>query len=38
MEGLRRHSDRVRFFLVHHEEAAAIATTLFKDKIEQLGR
>lgn len=23
MEGLRRHSDRVRFVLVHHEEAAA---------------
>src|SRR5438067_9945065 len=23
MEGLRRHQDRVRFFLVHHEEAAA---------------
>jgi pyruvate dehydrogenase (quinone)/pyruvate oxidase len=29
MEGPRRHSDRVRFFLVHHEE--------FKDKIQQLG-
>jgi pyruvate dehydrogenase (quinone)/pyruvate oxidase len=23
MEGLRRHADRVRFVLVHHEEAAA---------------
>ena len=23
MEGLRRHQDRVRFVLVHHEEAAA---------------
>src|SRR5918992_1766638 len=23
MEGLRRHADRVRFLLVHHEEAAA---------------
>jgi glyoxylate carboligase len=23
MEGLRRHQDRIRFVLVHHEEAAA---------------
>jgi hypothetical protein len=23
MEGLRRHQDKVRFVLVHHEEAAA---------------
>jgi pyruvate dehydrogenase (quinone)/pyruvate oxidase len=23
MEALRRHQDRIRFFLVHHEEAAA---------------
>ena len=23
MEGLRRHSDKVKFVLVHHEEAAA---------------
>jgi thiamine pyrophosphate-dependent acetolactate synthase large subunit-like protein len=56
MEGLRRHQDKVRFVLVHHEEAAAyeqakkfaqaflrgqpheatIATTLFRDQIQQL--
>src|SRR5947209_13487763 len=29
MEGLRRHSDRVRFFLVHHEEAAAFMATAY---------
>ncbi|HEX4656467.1 MAG TPA: thiamine pyrophosphate-binding protein [Streptosporangiaceae bacterium] len=27
MEGLRRHHDRVRFLLVHHEEAAAFMAT-----------
>jgi pyruvate dehydrogenase (quinone) len=27
MEGLRRHSDRIRFVLVHHEEAAAFMAT-----------
>ncbi len=27
MEGLRRHEDRVRFVLVHHEEAAAFMAT-----------
>jgi pyruvate dehydrogenase (quinone) len=27
MEGLRRHSDKVRFVLVHHEEAAAFMAT-----------
>ncbi|MGV9533984.1 thiamine pyrophosphate-dependent enzyme [Streptosporangium sandarakinum] len=27
MEGLRRHTDRVRFVLVHHEEAAAFMAT-----------
>jgi pyruvate dehydrogenase (quinone) len=27
MEGLRRHQDRVRFMLVHHEEAAAFMAT-----------
>ncbi|MEU6737744.1 thiamine pyrophosphate-dependent enzyme [Streptosporangium sandarakinum] len=27
MEGLRRHADRVRFVLVHHEEAAAFMAT-----------
>jgi pyruvate dehydrogenase (quinone) len=27
MEGLRRHADRIRFVLVHHEEAAAFMAT-----------
>src|ERR1700730_10017146 len=27
MEGLRRHQDRIRFVLVHHEEAAAFMAT-----------
>ena len=27
MEGFRRHQDRIRFFLVHHEEAAAFMAT-----------
>src|SRR4051812_49498367 len=27
MEGLRRHQDKVRFVLVHHEEAAAFMAT-----------
>jgi pyruvate dehydrogenase (quinone) len=27
MEGLRRHKDRIRFVLVHHEEAAAFMAT-----------
>lgn len=27
MEALRRHSDRIRFLLVHHEEAAAFMAT-----------
>jgi glyoxylate carboligase len=27
MEGLRRHQDRLRFVLVHHEEAAAFMAT-----------
>ena len=29
MEGLRRHSDRIRFVLVHHEEAAAFMATAY---------
>ena len=29
MEGLRRHPDRVQFFLVHHEEAAAFMATAY---------
>jgi len=27
MEGLRRHKDKIRFVLVHHEEAAAFMAT-----------
>lgn len=29
MEGLRRHREQVRFFLVHHEEAAAFMATAY---------
>jgi pyruvate dehydrogenase (quinone) len=37
MEGLRRHSDRVRFFLVHHEEAAAFMATAYAKATGKLG-
>jgi pyruvate dehydrogenase (quinone)/pyruvate oxidase len=37
MEGLRRHSDRVRFFLVHHEEAAAFMATGYAKATGKLG-
>ncbi len=37
MEGLRRHSDRVRFFLVHHEEAAAFMATAYAKATGRLG-
>jgi thiamine pyrophosphate-dependent acetolactate synthase large subunit-like protein len=37
MEGLRRHSDRVRFFLVHHEEAAAFMATAYAEATGKLG-
>ncbi|MEV1289388.1 thiamine pyrophosphate-dependent enzyme [Micromonospora sp. NPDC049679] len=37
MEGLRRHSDRVRFFLVHHEEAAAFMATGYAKATGRLG-
>jgi pyruvate dehydrogenase (quinone) len=33
MGGSRRHADRIRFVLVHHEEAAA---TVVPDKINEL--
>jgi pyruvate dehydrogenase (quinone)/pyruvate oxidase len=37
MEGLRRHADRVRFFLVHHEEAAAFMATAYAKATGKLG-
>jgi pyruvate dehydrogenase (quinone) len=37
MEGLRRHRDRVKFVLVHHEEAAAFMATAHAKATGQLG-
>ncbi|HEX2149363.1 MAG TPA: thiamine pyrophosphate-dependent enzyme, partial [Actinomycetota bacterium] len=37
MEGLRRHSDRIRFVLVHHEEAAAFMATGYAKSTGKLG-
>src|SRR5438034_6671477 len=37
MEGLRRHKDRVRFFLVHHEESAAFMATGYAKATGRLG-
>ena len=37
MEGLRRHQDRVRFVLVHHEEAAAFMATAYAKATGKLG-
>src|SRR5215470_5122619 len=37
MEGLRRHADRVRFVLVHHEEAAAFMATAYAKATGRLG-
>src|ERR1700759_3017149 len=37
MEGLRRHQDRVRFVLVHHEEAAAFMATAYAKTTGRLG-
>src|SRR5947208_11677927 len=37
MEGLRRHQDRVKFFLVHHEEAAAFMATGYAKATGRLG-
>jgi pyruvate dehydrogenase (quinone)/pyruvate oxidase len=37
MEGLRRHSDKVRFFLVHHEEAAAFMATAYAKATGRIG-
>ena len=37
MEGLRRHPDRIRFVLVHHEEAAAFMATAYAKATGKLG-
>ncbi|MGI5240862.1 thiamine pyrophosphate-dependent enzyme [Dactylosporangium sp. CA-139066] len=37
MEGLRRNSDRVRFVLVHHEEAAAFMATAYAKTTGRIG-
>ena len=37
MEGLRRHEDRLRFVLVHHEEAAAFMATGYAKSTGRLG-
>jgi pyruvate dehydrogenase (quinone) len=37
MEGLRRHSDKIRFVLVHHEEAAAFMATGYAKATGRLG-
>jgi pyruvate dehydrogenase (quinone) len=37
MEGLRRHEDRIRFFLVHHEESAAFMATGYAKSTGRLG-
>ncbi|HLH29027.1 MAG TPA: thiamine pyrophosphate-dependent enzyme [Acidimicrobiales bacterium] len=37
MEGLRRNEDRVRFVLVHHEEAAAFMATAYAKSTGRLG-
>jgi pyruvate dehydrogenase (quinone) len=37
MEGLRRHQDKIRFVLVHHEEAAAFMATGYAKSTGRLG-
>src|SRR3989442_15641036 len=37
MEGFRRHRDRIRFLLVHHEEAAAFMATAYAKSTGRLG-
>ena len=37
MEGFRRHDDRIRFVLVHHEEAAAFMATAYAKTTGRLG-
>src|SRR5918911_2562118 len=37
MEALRRHQDRIRFVLVHHEEAAAFMASAYAKSTGRLG-
>src|SRR5213595_4310795 len=37
MEGLRRHADKVRFILVHHEEAAAFMASAYAKATGRIG-
>jgi len=37
MEGLRRHKDKIRFVLVHHEEAAAFMATAYAKATGKIG-
>src|SRR3954454_25174992 len=37
MEGFRRHTDKIRFVLVHHEEAAAFMATGYAKATGKLG-
>ena len=37
MEGFRRHQDRIKFVLVHHEEAAAFMATAHAKATGQIG-
>src|SRR3954463_1661193 len=37
MEGLRRHTDKVKFVLVHHEESAAFMATAYAKQTGRLG-
>ena len=37
MEGFRRHKDRIRFFLVHHEESAAFMATGYAKTTGKIG-
>ena len=37
LEGFRRHKDKIRFFLVHHEEAAAFMATGYAKSTGKLG-
>ena len=37
MEGFRRHEDKIKFFLVHHEEAAAFMATGYAKATGRLG-
>src|SRR5690348_16685395 len=37
MEGLRRHADKVKFLLVHHEETAAFMATAYAKATGRIG-